>query len=322
MASTESSSSSVSPAPNDLLARYEQIHRQIAATLAKDVFFIVGCQKSGTTWLEHLLDGHPQVVCRGEAVFVPVLLPAMRHMAGTFNKAIRDRNAQVGTIGTEMLLDESQLDFLFLTAAGSMMSRWDRYGSARVIGEKTPEHAVTLRHLVRYFPRAKVIHIIRDGRDVAVSGWFHNLRQSGDSFRQRFPDMPSYIRYLVRGHWLPYIHYARAFGAAAPDRYFELRYEDLHSEPEPVIGRMLQFLGVDDGQAEVDACLQAGRFERLSSGRKAGDESRSSFFRKGVIGDWQNHFDAAATAAFMQDGGALLKQLGYDADPAPVAKAS
>lgn len=296
-----------------ILTAYDQIHQRLMRVLATDMFFIVGCQKSGTTWLEHLLNGHPNITCRGEAIFGNVLRPALANMLAVYNQHSEKRNKQVGTKGREMQFNEAQLDYLFMTAAALMMSNWIGQKDVRVIGEKTPEHAVLIPLLDKYFPRAKFIHIIRDGRDVAVSGWFHNLRHSGDAFRARFPDMPSYIRYLVDEHWKPYISKARDFAAAAPDRYFEIRYEDLHDKPGPTVAAMLRFLGVDDSESAVAACMDAGSFERLSKGRAAGEEDKSSFFRKGVAGDWRNHLDAAAIDAFMLAGGDFLRELGYAA---------
>ncbi len=60
-----------------LIHVYDQLHDQIKKVLEKQFFFVVGCQKSGTTWLEKILDNHPEMICRGEAVFGNVLAPAL-----------------------------------------------------------------------------------------------------------------------------------------------------------------------------------------------------------------------------------------------------
>jgi hypothetical protein len=146
---------------------------------------------------------------------------------------------------------------------------------------------------------------------VAVSGWFHNIRFSGDKFKQRFPDMPSYIKYLIQHHWLPYINSARAFGKQFPERYFELKYEDLHADAVDVTARLFTFLGVDATESSVQQCLDAASFKNLAKGRDEGQEDRGSFFRKGVTGDWKNHFDAQSEAVFMELGGTMLRELGY-----------
>jgi len=300
-------------AQKTLLQSYQQVHENLMQTFEKDIFFVVGCQKSGTTWLEKILDGHPEMVCRGEAIFGVVLHPALQQALGAFNHHIKDRNTQVDQAGQDMLFNEAQLDYLFMTAVGLIMSNWLKKPGIKAIGEKTPEHARAIELLNRYFPTAKYVHIIRDGRDVAVSGWFHNVRYIGEKFTQQFPDMPKYIRYLCQNHWIPYIQSARAFGQAAPERYHELRYEQIHEDPRGTVRSVLEFLNVDASEQTVLQCLESGSFKNLTKGRQEGEENRDSFFRKGVTGDWKNHFDAAAEQAFEESGGSMLRELGYAA---------
>jgi len=102
-------------------------------------------------------------------------------------------------------------------------------------------------------------------------------------------------------------------GAQHPDRYTEVFYEDLHTAPEATTAKLLQFLGVDDSEASVEACLRAGSFDRLSGGRQRGDEQADAFYRKGTVGDWRNHFDDQCVNVFMQQAGATLTALGYEA---------
>ena len=298
-------------AKTQLMQSYQQVHDNLMRTFDKELFFVVGCQKSGTTWLEKILNGHSEMVCRGEAIFGVVLQPALQQALGTFNQHIKDRNTQVDQAGADMLFNEVQLDYLFLTAAGLIMSNWLKKPNIKAIGEKTPEHAKAIPLFERYFPAAKYVHIIRDGRDVAVSGWFHNVRYAGERFAQQFPTMPTYIKYLCEHHWIPYITAAQQFGQSHPDRYFELRYEQLHEDPKTIVEQLLNFLNVDASQQAVMQCLEAGAFKTLTKGRAEGDEDKNSFYRKGVAGDWKNHFDDAATEAFEQTGGEMLRQLGY-----------
>lgn len=274
------------------------------AAFDRQVFFVVGCQKSGTTWVQRLLDGHPNVRCHGEGYFAAVLMPLMQQVAKAFNP--RHKAGELGG------LDDADVGALFAAAVGLHFDRW--IGDApgiEAVGEKTPEHALCLPAINQTFPNSRVVHIIRDGRDVCVSGWFHNLRLNDPNFHQRFPDFASYVAYTTQNHWVPYIQRARQFGHAFPARYHEMRYEQLHAEPAATVGSLLAFLGVDAGDEAVAACLEAGAFERLSGGRKQGEADAGSFFRKGVVGDWREQFDDRATAAFRQHGGALADELGY-----------
>jgi len=290
----------IQPAPNAVL---NDRLAQVASVLDKQVFFVCGCQKSGTTWIQKLLDGHPAVRCDGEAYFGPLLKQVLNQSIGLYNQ-----NHKAGPPGN---FEKDDVRLLFAFACGITFARWIGAKDVQAIGEKTPEHALCLRELVQCFPGCKAIHVIRDGRDVCVSGWFHNLRQGGDKFRERFPDLPRYIAYTVAKHWVPYITQARTFGAEYPELYHEVRYEELHATPHEQVRAMLAFLGVDASDESVEACIDAGSFNKLANGRDRGEADPQSFFRKGVVGDWREHFDADCEATFMRTGGVMLKELGY-----------
>ncbi|MGH6933448.1 MAG: sulfotransferase domain-containing protein, partial [Dongiaceae bacterium] len=69
----------------------------------------------------------------------------------------------------------------------------------------------------------------------------------------------------------------------------------------------------------IERCREAASFERLSGGRKPGEEKPQAFMRKGAVGDWRNHFDDRARDIFERSAGPLLRRMGYDEgrDPAP-----
>jgi len=286
-----------------------------------DLFFIVGCEKSGTTWVQHLLNGHPEICCRGESRFGPIYMPLLAQTINNYN--------QQQSIGPENTVSNQDFDYLVVSTLALLMSHWLESPEAqnspvpiRVLGEKSPGHAKGIATLARLFPKAKFIHIVRDGRDGAVSGWFHNQRKSRlPDFNKRFPTFRDYVEYFVRYHWLEYIKHSAAFGRSCPERYFELRYEDLKSEPTGLIRSMLEFLKVSSDTKAITQCEEAGSFGKLAGGRKPGQEDAGSHFRKGITGDWKNHFDEASLQTFMQYGGSLLEHYGYETTSTPVTEA-
>ncbi|MEO0965917.1 MAG: sulfotransferase [Planctomycetota bacterium] len=286
---------------------------ELDAVFNKQIFFVVGCQKSGTTWVQNLLDGHPEVRCHGEAYFAPVLLPLL----GQFAKAYNQRHKA----GADGNLRPNDVRFLFAATVGLSLARWTRaHPEVAAIGEKTPEHALCIPQLSQAFPNAKFIHVIRDGRDVCVSGYHHNRRTKGEAFTKRFPDFKRYVDYTVTQHWLPYIQHARAAAPDLGERYLEVRYERLHEQPEAQVKAMCGHLGVDPGEDAVDACLKAGSFQARAEGKANGNETRAAgFYRKGVVGDWVHHFDDAALAAYNSHAAPLMAELGYDTPAAAAA---
>ena len=287
---------------------YEHIQERVTKILRKKIFFIVGLPKSGTTWLMRVLDGHPKIYCSGESHFSDELAPLLQHSVDVYNKNIVRRN--IHQTHYPHFTNEN-LEHMFVTAIGLLFSNWVGDSNVQCIGDKTPDHTEAMPLLARLFPKSKFIHIIRDGRDMAVSAWFHSLRDHPTTFKQRFPELRDFLG--VSGKiWVSVLQKARSFGQAYPDRYFEVRYEDLHRDPNSIVQQLLEFLGVDSASAMVDQCREAASFEKLSRGRKRGHEDRNAFFRKGIIGDWKNHFDQTCLDTFMQYGGDLLRELGYE----------
>lgn len=270
------------------------------------LFFIVGCQKSGTTWIKHLLNSHTEICCFGEAAFWPALMP---RLAGALKQYNHDFRA-----APSLRVSNEQAEALLATTMCMVLANALRENPARVLGEKTPDHALLTPLLAKLFPQAKFVHIIRDGRDACTSGWYHNQRTCADTFNKRFANLAAYARYFAEEHWVPYIQTVRELGASQPERVFELRYEDLHAEPEPLIRDLLAFLAVDASGAAIAQCHAGGAFTKLSGGRARGASDNASFYRKGVVGDWRNLFGANDLAAFEQLAGPLLRECGYQSD--------
>ncbi|MEE8171310.1 MAG: sulfotransferase, partial [Alphaproteobacteria bacterium] len=176
--------------------------------------------------------------------------------------------------------------------------------------EKTPDNVLYLPMLGRLFPNAQFLHVIRDGRDCAVSGWFHNLRISKEWAESEFGDFAAFAEHYAQG-WAKNLRAGREFGARNSERYCEIRYEDLLSGGETELRRVLDFLGARIDKAEIINCLEASSFRSLANGRASGEEDRESHFRKGVQGDWRAHFDDDTLAAFRSHAGAQLDALGY-----------
>src|ERR671910_816836 len=98
------------------------------------------------------------------------------------------------------------------------------------------------------------------------------------------------------------------------DRYTEVRYEDLLERPNEEVEKLLGFLGVDTDERLVEHCVSSASFEKLSRGRQRGQEDPSSFYRKGVAGDWRNYFSEEDRRVFKEEAGELLIRLGYEED--------
>jgi hypothetical protein len=281
----------------------------LAAISDRTLFFIGGSPKSGTTWLQILLDNHPEIACSGETHFLDKLVPSV-------GKPLQDHGDALKWIRTNVFpdldscpaLDYQDLVTLLRVAMVLMLRPKVEGKQARFIGEKTPDNVRNLDVMHCIFPGVKFVHIVRDGRDTAMSTWFHNRRLMPES------DLSCTMsEFVIAGAdlWVKDLDMAAAFAEAYPELYCRVRYEDLSACPSGTLRSILEFVGADTDEAVIQACIEKASFETLSGGRQRGEEDRTSFFRKGSTGDWRNHFDAETQAAFHKVAGPWLDRLGY-----------
>lgn len=172
----------------------------------------------------------------------------------------------------------------------------------------------------------KVILLIRDPRDQVVSRMFHVKRSSKHSWYERFQalsndealmlsiegreDLPAISTLIqVTSSWI---------NSGWP--ILSVRYEDLLANPEKHFGSVLHYLGIQS-QYLAKIIVKRNRFERLSVGRrfwqqarKPGQEDLSSHYRKGTVGDWNNHFKEDHKQKMKEVAGNQLIELGYERD--------
>jgi hypothetical protein len=177
------------------------------------VFFVVGYQKSGTTWLMRMLDAHPEILCRGEGRFFDAgwrqkslvksdekrppssLLYAMRdaeYLKLWIERSVWGRNDPADEHLTN--LTRMAVDYFLL---GELTKT-----NKKFVGDKSPLLTPnTLEEVSAVYPEARVLHIIRDGRDAAVSA-AHHARNFG---RKRSDDEPLFdeprLRKLAADCW-------------------------------------------------------------------------------------------------------------------------
>jgi hypothetical protein len=247
--------------------------------------FIVGCQRSGTTMLRLILDSHPRISCGPETRF----LEDMERIVGADWK----RLSQYGFPREEWLariagfFDGIQGDY----ARSRGKSRW---------ADKSPRYAMKLPFIMELFPDAQVVHVIRDGRDVAVS---HRKRFGYWSCVKSAVKWPRYIAEATEaGHRLP------------PAQYHELRYEELVTDQEGTLRRLLDFLGEEWDPAVLEFDKKShdvpDRYHAQASSRRA-DEGTSAAVYTSRVGTYRKELDPAMRLLFRLTANRELKSLGY-----------
>ena len=185
-------------------------------------------------------------------------------------------------------------------------------------------------HYLSPWGMKNVVVAWRDGRDVMVS-WYHqqliphewNELQVGRSWRDLpledyedvYGNLPAFIEYaFTRPHspsfsWADFVRRWHGRKNAV-----HVRYEDLRADAAGELRRIvLGLTGEQLGPEEASAIAEEFSFER-QAGRSAGEEDSRSFLRKGVVGDWRNHFSPEAREVFDRYAGEGLILLGYEPD--------
>ena len=275
---------------------------------------VLGVRRSGTTLLRVMLDRSPELAIPDESYFVPQL--ARRHGGRVDPEAFVDDLRRLPTLVEWALSPDAVAERLRpgVTAGEAIGAVFESYAALhgkQRWGDKTPLYMQHLPLLERLFPSARFVHLVRDGRDAALSflsvpagimteGWGHP-RDAADFACQ----------------WATEVRDARALGARVGERYLEVRYEKLVAEPAATLRAVCEFatLRYDDAML--------GYVGETESARKAHQQRLNEAPRVGVR-DWRSEMSEADRRAFESIAGDLLAELGYDVerrrrDPARLA---
>lgn len=279
--------------------------------------FVVGSARSGTTLLQRMLDHHPELAVANDTHFIPW---AVSHGASADTPMTPALASSIFGYRRFHRFGLSEADVMNAanapTFAGFVAALYDEFGRKHgkaLAGEKTPEYVRHIPLLHALFPRAKFVHISRDGRDVALSvrKWATKDRPAdergstlrGPARHELFADHP----FGAIALWWAEQERAGADAGAvlgAP-MYHHLRYEDLVEAPEATLGEIAAFLGLAD--APEMAAYHVGKQQE-----RAGRSAKKAWMpaTKGVR-DWRNEMSASDAALFEALAGEELTRFGY-----------
>ena len=289
------------------LDRYEGI----AQVAAKQLFFVGGAPRSGTTWLQRILDAHPDVACQGEALFMNHFTVPLEGIVEKRRQILREKNIGLfAHTGGYPLPPAEDTEFLGATAILLGFAQQAAAKPCLAVGEKTPENVFFFERLQAMFPGSKFIGIARDPRDVLTSAWhfFHKAAPGQDEAAAK-------IAFIQTA--LPSINHGARTMLSLRDRFPQacaiVTYEQLRRDPAPAITRLYRLLGVSDSPQVVEAALAKTAFETSTGGRPNGVEQRGSFFRKGVAGDWATTLTPEMNALVLRETEWMFPAFGWPA---------
>jgi Sulfotransferase family len=276
------------------------------STLADDLnspVFIVGCPRSGTTFLyDILLSSGKFAVYRAESDVFFRIAPAFGNLKFRANRVklldawlrsdyFRRSGLDAGEVRAKVLTEcRNPGDFLRIVMEGIAhrqgMRRW---------ADNTPFHVLYMAVIKKTIPNAKFVHMIRDGRDVAMS-----LRCMG--WPDCFPWDSKHHLAISGLYWRWLVSEGRAFGRKLGSDYLELRYEKLVGCPEETLAILGHFIGEALNYKEIREKAVGTVAKPNSSFPYTGELSS--------LGRWKNLPDAEGVSltALLSP---LLKELGY-----------
>lgn len=279
------------------------------STHAKSPVFIVGAPRSGTTLMQYILRSFPSLsIPTGEShFFIPLfrneaqygdlshiynvkrVLQAMEAQSAEFlHTDMHGIKFDVETLAHEFVAEGRNnmrdiITGLFeKNAAGEGKLRWC---------EKTPYYVLHIPKLLEWWPDAQIIHVIRDGRDVALS------------MLARRHDFGVYNIYIAAKHWEHYVETGRALGRQVGEgQYLELRYEDLISDQKAATQKICGFLGEEYS-------------DDLLEFKKSGIAGKTPLLQKSIQKDnqdkWKSEMTSWQIRVFESVAASALKEFNY-----------
>jgi hypothetical protein len=286
--------------------------------------FIVGCRRSGTTWTMLLLAQHGQVVAAQQPDFFRRLTLFGRwfQTVDDFGMCLLTSKVHEG----EEIPEDSKAGLARLPLKSALSEEayyehvrrlasdtYDRFRAcnpeADVVVDQTPEYVHCWEEILRVFPDAYFLHIIRDPRSVfssqrsAAKSWADPTRFSTDPLE-------------VAAEWAHEVTEGRKI-AGATDRYLEITYEDLRGDSVDHLGRIFEWLELDADRAFCEKAVDTCSIGKM---QKSSGVAPSGFFRKGMVAGWREELSGGEVRAIEHVAGDLMDELDYEfVNPHPVS---
>jgi len=266
--------------------------------------FVVGVPRSGTTWVQRILASHPQAWPLLETYLFSrqIGLGALFQRLPPPGLDAPDHGLPPPGIGR--IFSRAELVAELRAIATRWLGLASDPGAAFVI-EKSPWHLSDVDLIAEVLPDARFVHMVRDGRDVAVS--LVAARRSWSDYGG------SRISATVREGaqaWAAGIEKGGLARAALGRRLLEIRYEEIHADRRAAFRRLFDHCGMPYDEGLLERTLELTDFKRLPEPRGEG-----RLYRGGRVGDWRQSLGLAQAWRFERAAGTTLRDTGYEADP-------
>ncbi len=246
----------------------------------KEIIFVVGSPRSGTTLLQRILTVHGELfsIEKETGIF-------------SYQNIFTRKHFGLSQEETKSLLKESK-DVVDFFSKSVEVLEIKNLGKRFV--EKTPQHVMYLPFILKHFPKSKIVHVIRDGRDCFCSSLKH-------------PNIPQKRSVKVfANYWKKCIR--RGYKCAGLANYYEIFYEELASNPESELQNLMTFLNLDFQEQQLDPAY-------LSADKRSNNEVFKRLkepINPSSVGRWRNELSEYEKRVFVKIAGKELKKKNYE----------
>lgn len=283
-----------------------------ASSAEKPPVFLIGSPRSGTTLLHQMFDHHPAFALPFESKYIVVFHNNIAEFGDLHD--VKNREALIISIERFMRnawLERDHDEWIpglaaaaprlakesAPTYAGVMESIY-RYFAAQRQRERWGDKMATFRRcmpvILELFPNARIVHIIRDGRDVASSLLPLSFGPN--------------TAYVAAKKWRNFVESGLAFAAQHPRQVYTLRYEDLIDDPEKYLREICEFVG----EPFREEMLQFHKSGTTRVPRKEIHGQLNKPVNKERAARWKRDLSANQVRVFEAVAGPLLDRLGYE----------
>lgn len=305
---------------------------EIKQFFPRDKFFILGHARSGTTLLMRLARLHPEVHCNYQAHFF-TRKPLLKSLVDS------EEIEEWLTRKSNRWNQGRDLSPLVLRASADFIMERDAAREGKmIVGDKSPSsmiHGQVVRDMHSLYPDAKIVNIVRDGRDVLISERFRNFVEESkfltdedkriiedlrkdqapftDGTRSIFTE--TFIRNIA-SRWVKDLSESDAEAQRLYEKeYHSLRYEDLLETPFAEMTKLWKFLGTKAVSESLEGQIKAEMSSNPDGEWQAKrNEGIASFLPKGQAGNWQRLFTEKDKSVFKEVAGEMLIKWGYEKD--------
>jgi hypothetical protein len=229
------------------------------AYTGKNMVFLVGCPRSGTTWLQKLLASHPKVRSGEESHFFSLYVgPQLRSWN---DQKTRHFNGGVGHAAgpPAYFREEEFLAILKNYLAALLKPIIEDLKPDELFLEKTPSHALYITEIKGLLPESRFIHLIRDCRDVVASlmaasrGWGATWAPSSAK--------------VAAAMWVQHVEAVKSAAKnLSPREFCEIRYEDLWNSPVKTLNGLAEFLGIAWSGDAITVAIDSNKADVMETG--------------------------------------------------------